>query len=179
MIDFAREEMIICAAAERSVGPRDAHVPESVSPALFHGENQLSKDKSSAVHSRTFEAESGQTPRRQEEKRSYSSSLAQSSPRTDQLSVVRNSHTTAAQNSKLCVSRDEGYLISRTDQLSVVRHSHATAAQNSKLCVSRDEGYLISRTDQLSVVRNSHTTAAQNSKLFVSRDEGYPFSRTD
>ena len=128
--------------------------------------------------------------------------------RTDQLSVMRNTPTqrrtasfvraetkatfsreptryrwcgtlhTTAQNSNLCVSRDEGYLISRTDQLSMVRSTYTTAAENSKLCVSRDEGYLISRTDQLSVVRNSHTTA-QNSNLCVSRDEGYPNSRTD
>ena len=90
--------------------------------------------------------------------------------RTDQISVVRNSHTTA-QNCRLRVSRDECYYISRTDQLSVVRNSHITA-QNSTLCVSRHECYLISRTDQLSVVRNSHIIA------FNSRSRGpeYPNS---
>ena len=88
------------------------------------------------------------------------------------LSVVRNSHTTAAQNSRLCVSRDEGCLISRTDQLSVVRHSHTTEAQIRRLCVSRDEGYLISLTGQTSVVRNSRTTE------LISRSRGseYPTS---
>ena len=50
--------------------------------------------------------------------------------RTDQSSVVRNSHTTAAQNSRLCVSSNEGYLTSQTDHLSVVRNSHTTAQIN-------------------------------------------------
>ena len=90
--------------------------------------------------------------------------------------MVRNSHTTA-QNSRLCVSKDEGYHISRTDQISVGRNSHTTAAQNSRLCVSRDEGCLVLRTDQISVGRNSHTTAAHNIRLCVSRDEVALFCR--
>ena len=81
------------------------------------------------------------------------------------------------QNSRPCVSRDEGCLIPLTEQTSVARNSHTTA-QNRKLCVSRDEGYLISRTDQILVGRNSHPTA-QNSRLCVSRDERYLISRTD
>ena len=67
--------------------------------------------------------------------------------RTDQLLVVRNSHT-IAENSKLCASRDERYLISRTDQLSVVRKAHTTAAQNNRLGVSSDEGCLFRRPDR-------------------------------
>ena len=66
------------ADAERSVGLRNAPLPGSVSPALFHGEHQFSRDESSAVHRRTFEADSRQPPRRHEKKHSYSLSLAQS-----------------------------------------------------------------------------------------------------
>ena len=72
------EKRGVSSQTPRSVGLRNAPVPGSVSPALFHGENQLSRGKSSAVHSRTSEAQSGQPPLRQEEKRSYSSSFAQS-----------------------------------------------------------------------------------------------------
>ena len=49
-----------------------------MSPPLFHGDNQLSRGKSSAVHSRTSESGSGQSSRRQKENRSYKSSLDQS-----------------------------------------------------------------------------------------------------
>ena len=51
--------------------------------------------------------------------------------RTDQISVVPNSHT-KAQNSRLGVSRDEDYLISRTGRISVVRSSYTTV-QNIEL----------------------------------------------
>ena len=60
-----RDKRSIFADAERSVGLRNAPLSGSVSPALLHDENQLSRDKSSAVHNRTLEAESGQPPRRQ------------------------------------------------------------------------------------------------------------------
>ena len=88
--------------------------------------------------------------------------------RTEQTSVVRKSHATA-QNSRLCVSRDLGYLMSRTEQTSVVRNSHTTA-QNSRFCVSKDEGYFIPRTEQTLVTRNSHTTA----QISRSRGQEYP-----
>ena len=77
--------------------------------------------------------------------------------RTDQLSVVRITHTTA-QISRICGSREEGYLFSQTGQTSVVGNSNPTA-QISRICKSREEGYLFSQTGQTSVVGNSNPTA--------------------
>ena len=259
------------------MGLRNAPVHGSVSPALFHGENQLSRNKSSAGHSRTFEAESGLPPRRQEEKCSYSSSLAQSfhssrqnphaseqqvrpthksnfpvtpvqetseqqacceqrrrlpySPDRTDIGGAELSHHSGAEQQALCEQRRRSpYFANRpviggaelshhsgTEQQALCENlrrlpyfanrpviggaelshhsgtekqalceqrrrlpyfanrpviggaelSHHSSTAQPRLCVSRDEAYPTSRTDQLSVVRNSHTTAAQNSQGFV------------
>ena len=143
--------------------------PGRFSPALLHGGNRFSRGRS-AVRSRTSEAQSGQPPRRQEEKRSYSSSLAKPihSSRPSPHALEQEVRSTQKSNFPASLAQESleqqdfyvrrrifPSLADRTNMGGAELSQHST--QNSKFCVNRDEDCQISRTAQTWVVRNFHT----------------------
>ena len=77
--------------------------------------------------------------------------LPYSAHRTDigVAKLLRNSHTTA-QTRRLCVSRDEGYLLSQTEQTSVARNSQTAQA----LCEQRRRLLSLRQNSKLDQPRN-------------------------
>ena len=145
------------------------------SQSARRGENQLSRDKRSAVHSRKFEAESGQPPRRQEEKRSYSSSLAQSFHSSRQNTHASEQHFRSTQKSNfpvtpvqdsseqqaLCEQRRRlPYFADRTDIVEAELSHHSTEQQ--ALCEQRRRlPYFANRPDIGGAELSHHSTEQQ------------------